>query len=89
MVRGAMNHFGRIQGGETGKSPKRALTVEPTPKSPKIIVAQRVARLLAKKSVALTRRDLCGYRLAIAPSSWPKYAATPHARVFQQPANLA
>jgi len=60
-MRGAKSYFGRIQGGETGKSPQRALTVEPTLESAKRATAQRVARLLAIGGVAPARRDRCGY----------------------------
>lgn len=62
MMRGAKGCFGRIQGGEAGESPQRALTAEPTPESAKTAAAQRVARLLASGGVALALRDRCGYR---------------------------
>jgi len=61
-VRGAKGYFGRIQGGEAGESPKRALTAEPTMESAKRAAADTVARLLAIGGVALALRDRCGYR---------------------------
>jgi len=62
MMRGAKSSFGRIQGGEAGKSPKRALTAEPTMESAKRADVRRVARLLVIDGVALAPRDRCGYR---------------------------
>jgi hypothetical protein len=57
MMRGAINHFGKIQGGVVGESPEWALTMEPTPEFAKMVVVQRIARLFAGHSVALSRRD--------------------------------
>lgn len=61
MVRDAIHNFRRIQGAEAGESLQGALTVEVTQESAKVINARRVARFFAKKYVATTRRDHCGY----------------------------
>ena len=99
MMRGAINYFGRIQGGKAGASPKWAVTAEPTQESAKIVVAQRVAHLLDDGSVVLAQRssfakatadrDRQRYALVLrSPKTkedchHPKFVATPHIRVFQ------
>ena len=79
MIRGAESYFGRIQGGEAGKSLRRALTAEPTPESAKIAVAQRVARLFVIGCVALPRETAAGIaavaRLANHKNSLQRHAS--------------
>ena len=97
-MRGAMNPFGQIQGGEAGESPTRALTAEPTPELAKRIVAHRVAHLFdfggvggreeGSRDVVLALRDRCGYRSGRTPCQNQKSVATPHILVFQHPANI-
>jgi hypothetical protein len=58
----AVGYFRRIQGGEAGESPKRALTAKPTLESAKITSAQRVAPILTLGGVLGEGRDHCGYR---------------------------
>ena len=87
-MRGAMNHFGQIQGGEAGESPTRALTAEPTQELAKMIVAHRVAHLFDFGGVVLALRDRCGYRSGRTPCQNQKSVATPHILVFQQPASV-
>ena len=88
MMRGAINYFARIQGGEAGASPKRAVTAEPTRESTKIVVAQRVAQILTIGGVVLPRETAAGIAAVARLAEWPKSAATPHIRVFQQPASI-
>ena len=80
---GARGHLGRIQGGETGKSPQRALTIEPTLESAQMTVAQQVARLFARGGVVRSLRDRHGYRSELTPSLLQKSAATPHIVVLK------
>jgi hypothetical protein len=66
-----MSYFDQIQGGETGESLKRALTVEPTQELIKMAVAQgvgnkgmgrsRVARLFGLFGVEPAWRERWGY----------------------------
>ena len=85
-MRGAMNPFGQIQGGEAGESPTRALTAEPTPELAKRIVAHGVTHLFDFGSVVLALRDRCGYRSGRTPCQNQKSVVTPHILVFQHPA---
>jgi hypothetical protein len=61
MMRDAVRYFDQSQGGKTGESPLRALTVEPTPELMKITNAPWVARPFVLLSVELTRRERWGY----------------------------
>ncbi len=59
-MRGAINPFGQIQGGEAGESPQRALTAEPTLELAKRIVAHRVAHLFDFGGVVLPHETAAG-----------------------------
>jgi hypothetical protein len=54
-----MDKFDRIQGGEAGESPLRALTAEPTPKSVKFISAWGLRGFLAG-SVLRSQGEIAG-----------------------------
>jgi hypothetical protein len=56
-----MSYFDQIQGGETGESLKRALTVEPTQELIKMAGAHRVARLFGLFGVEPAWRERWGY----------------------------
>ena len=88
MVRGAKSYFGRIQGGEAGESPQRALTAKPTQESIKMAAARRVAQLFAIGGVVLPRETVpkaFGTVARLAESQ--KFAAMPHIRIFHRSHN--
>ncbi len=85
-MRGAMNHFDQIQGGEAGESPTAGFDCRVNTGVGQNDVAQGVALLFDFGGVVLTLRDRCGYRSDRTPCQNRKSVATPHTLVFQQPA---